>query len=272
MNQSVDINNHAITFLSFGGKERHSTQGNLLDALQLFERRFVVDNHIKWKILSESTENANTAFILGTTMDNENVRIRSLVENRTGVPIIRANVFRFGWKSPTFDDLLIEEHTPMLVIARLDMHARAVMNMDGLRNFEASGRKANWDTSDSIADEKRRVLELLGIQDVDEIERILNPNAKQEELRAMIERERGKCFKDFWKSNDVVRWGFTLSLLSGPHVAETRSDFAKPLYPNLFGDCHLIQNALFLNAGVLSRDKGAKKLARICGVECLNEP
>ena len=64
-----DYKRHAITFLSFYGKEKLSTQENLFEAIQKFPRRFVVDNNIDWPDLSTATENVDTAFILGTTAD-----------------------------------------------------------------------------------------------------------------------------------------------------------------------------------------------------------
>jgi hypothetical protein len=65
----ADYKKHAITFLTFYGKEKLSTRGNLFEVIQKFERRFVVDNHIDWFGLSGLPENSNVAFILGTTTD-----------------------------------------------------------------------------------------------------------------------------------------------------------------------------------------------------------
>jgi len=77
---------HAITFLSFFGKEKLSTQGNLFEVIQKFGRRFVVDNHIDWFGLSGMPENSNTAFILGTTADKESSPLRLLLEDKSGTP------------------------------------------------------------------------------------------------------------------------------------------------------------------------------------------
>ena len=147
----ADYKKHAITFLSFWGKEKLSTQENLFEVIQRFARRFVVDNHVDWFELSAAPNNANAAFILGTTADKEASPLRLLLEGKAGTPKVRQNVFLFGMKSPTAHDAFCGHRTPLLVISRLDAHATAIRDMDGLRKFdEPSGDKTKWDTSQSI--------------------------------------------------------------------------------------------------------------------------
>lgn len=42
-------------------------------------------------------------------------------------------------------------------------------------------------------------------------------------------------------------------------------------HPNVLGDTQLIQNALYFNAEVLTRDEGAKQMARYCNLKPVNE-
>ena len=154
----ANYNKHAITFLSFYGKEKLSTQENLFEVIQTFERRFVVDNHVNWFDLSGMCHNSNTAFILGTTADRESSPLKLLLEDKNGKPKVRQNVFAFGMKSPTHEDILAGHRTPLLVISRLDAHATAIMDMDGVRKFDQpGGYKTKFDSSKSIADEKEKV-------------------------------------------------------------------------------------------------------------------
>jgi hypothetical protein len=51
-----------------------------------------------------------------------------------------------------------------------------------------------------------------------------------------------------------------------------RNEFAKPNYPNVFGDLHLVQNALFFNAGFASNDNAVVSMARFCGLPRLELP
>jgi hypothetical protein len=259
-----DYKKHGITFLSFLGEERLSTQDNLFEIIQIFGRRLVVDTHIDWFDLSAVPTNANTAFILGTTADKETSPLRFIFENQSGNAKIRPNVFLFGMRSPPPEDILAGHRTPLLIISRLDTHATAIRDMVGLRKFEKpGGGKSKLDTSQSIAEEKTKILSLLETSAIEEAGLTENRSLKDRELRMCIERECERCFKDFLKSIEVARYAYARLLLTSQ---KTRSDFVKIDYPNVFGDTHLIQNALFFNAGILSGDKNVKKMARFCGI------
>ena len=270
----ADRRKHAITFLTFWGKEMLSTQDNVFEQIQKCDRRFVVDNNIDWFELSAAPGNANAAFILGTTADKESSPLRLLLERGDGTPKVRDNVFLFGMKSPTAQDVLCGHRTPLLVISRLDAHATRIRDMNALRQFDQpGGGKAKWDTSESIAHEKGKVLALLGVNCIEEVVRLPNRESKDEELRRSVERERSKCFKRFWESNDVSRFAYARLLLGADRLSrQARREFVERAYPNVFGDRDLIQNALFFNAGVLSKDRGVKKMARLCDLLCSEMP
>jgi hypothetical protein len=255
---------HAITFLSFYGKEMLSTQENLFEAILKFKRRFVVDNHIDWFGLSGVPEHSNTAFVLGTIADKESSPLRLLLEGLLAKPKIRQNVFLFGMKSPVQEDILVGFRTPLLVISRLDEYASAVWDMSGIRKFDQpGGDKTKWNTSKSIADEKAKVLSLLSVNRIEEIDMMPDQQMKDEELCFSIERKKPECFKRFWESNDVSRFAYARLLLGRKRVSrKARKDFAISNYPNVFGDRDLIQNALFFNAGYASGDKAVEKMAR----------
>ena len=53
-------------------------------------------------------------------------------------------------------------------------------------------------------------------------------------------------------------------------VCEERKKFSEN-HPNVLGDTQLIQNALYLSAEVLTKDEGAKQMARYCGLWPVNE-
>ena len=262
---------HAITFLTPYGKEKGSTQGNLLEAIQKYDRRFVVDNHIDWFGLSRLPENSNVAFILGTTTDREICSLKSLVEDKTRKPKVRQNVFMFGMQSPkrpTQQEVLagrLPPLTPDLVISRLDEYATLVMDIEGIRRFEQpDGDKGKFDSSWSIADEKKKLLALLSVNQIEEIEQmpeLPDRQKKDDEFRLEIDRQKPKCFKRFWESNDVARLAYARLLLFS---SKLRGEFAKPNYGNVFGDLHLIQNALFFAAGFASEDWAVKRMATYC--------
>jgi len=267
MKLPVDYEKHAITFLSFYGKELLSTQGNLFEVIQKSARRLVVDNHIDWFRLSGLLDNSNTAFILGTTTDRESSPLRLLVEDKFGNPKVRQNVFMFGMKSPTHEDILDGHRTPLLVISQLDEYAIKIFDVDGIRKFEQpGGEKVKWNSSQSIADEKEKVLSLLSIKRIEEIDQMpaRQRQTEDEKLRLSIERNKPRCFKRFWESNDVARFAYSRLLLFSK---KTRNEFANANYPNVFGDLHLVQNALFFNAEFASNDAAVMKMAKYCGLQ-----
>jgi|GEM_PF-2121590 len=265
-----DFRKHAITFMSFLAEEKLSTQDNLFEVIQGFPRRFVVDSHIDWLEFSAAPESADAAFILGTTISKEASPLHLLLETKTGAPKIRNNVFMFGLKAPGPKDILAGHRTPFLVITRFDAYATRVLDIQGLRKFDQQGvNGTKWDTSKSIIEEKSRVLALLEANSIEEIGATGEGQAKDSALRLRIDQQRQKCFKDFWKSDEVSRYAHARLLLAS-RVA--RTEFARTDYMNVFGDRYLIQNALFLNTGVLSNDKNVRKFARFCSVRCLAHP
>jgi len=52
-------------------------------------------------------------------------------------------------------------------------------------------------------------------------------------------------------------------------VAEENQKFATN-HQNALGDTNLIQNALYLDAAIITRDTGVQKMAAYCGLKCLN--
>lgn len=48
-------------------------------------------------------------------------------------------------------------------------------------------------------------------------------------------------------------------------------EYFSPSHPKVSGDAQLIPNALNLGAEVLTKDEGAKHMARYCGLKSVNE-
>jgi len=264
----ADLKKHAITFLTLDGDEVLSTQENLFEVVKRFVRRFVVDNNISWLKLAKMPDNVNTAFVLGTTVDHESSPPRFLLEDNCRKPKICHNFFQFGMKT---------EETPSgdpfryLIISRLDAHATAILDMNALRKFDQPcGGNTKWNRTKSIAEEKEKVLALLSVKRLEELKHLLDRRAKDGELRLCIEGKIPECINRFWGSDEVARLAFARLLLGQDHISsEARKEFGDRNYANVFGDVHLIQNALFFNAGVASNDRAVKRMARFCGLPVL---
>lgn len=228
-----------------------------------FSRRLVVDQNVNWLDLSSAPESGNTAFILGTTIHKEASPIRLLVEDKNGVFRTRQNVFNFGVKYPTQKDMEAGYREPMIVITRLNAETTAILDLKGLRKFnEPDGGGKLWDTSEAVLVEKKRILALLETNSIKQL-KVESIQKKDAELAAYLVSNLRKCFKNFDQSEIAARYGYARLLLRSPR---TRNEFEMQDYPNVFGDLQLVQNALFLQASILSKDKGVHKMARFCGV------
>ena len=190
--------------------------------------------------------------ILGTTVDHESSPPRFLLEDNSGKPKISHNVFQFGMKTEE-----TQNGNPFryLIISRLDAHATAILDMNAIRKFDQPcGGNTKWNRTNSIAEEKEKVLALLYVK-------------QMEELKHLLEGKIPECFKQFWGSDDVARLAYARLLLGQDHVSsQARKEFADQNYANVFGDVHLIQNALFFDAGLASNDRAVKRMAHFCGL------
>ena len=143
--------------------------------------------------------------------------------------------------------------------------------MNALRKVDQPcGGNTKWNRTKSIAEEKEKVLALLSVNRMEELKHLIDRRAKDRELCHCIERNITECFKRFWGSDEVARLAYARLLLGQDHVSrEARKEFEDPNYPNVFGDVHLIQNALFFNAGFASHDRAVTRMARFCGLPML---
>jgi hypothetical protein len=264
----ADFKNHAITFLSLDGEEMLSTQENLFELIQRSNGRFVIDNNIPWFKLSKMPEHVDSAFVLGTTLDHESSPPRLLLEDSCGNPKICQNVFQFGMKTEVIAN---GNAIRYLIISRLDAHSTVSLNMNLLRQIDhPCGGSTNWNRTKSIAEEKEKILSLLSIKRIEQVTQLPDRQTKDEHLRLCIERKKPESFKRFWGSDDVARFAYCRLLLEWDRISkEARKEFADANYPNVFGDLHLIQNALFFNAGLASHDKAVKRMATFCGLRML---
>ncbi len=253
---------HGVTVISLFGKQILSTQGNLFEMIKAMGEAFVVDTHIDWEGLSAKEEHANKAFIIGTTLDKERSHRLSLFENQEG-PKVRHNVFFFGMRSQARQDIPIGGLAPALWIERLDKYCLTVRDRDKILKGDNCG--VRFDYSWSINEEKKKLLRILGVEDISHLERETHQtrSSKHTAFLDRIRCEQPKCFKDFIKSIEVARYAYADLLLNRKNA---RNLFGANHNPNVFGDCELIQNALFWNAQILSNDNGVRYMANRCGV------
>ena len=262
-----DAQMNAVTFLTIGGVELCSTQGNLFDLIQTFERRFVVDTHVDWFSLSGDARSSKFAFVIGTTADREASPKRLHVENFNLTPKVRNNVFIFGLRPALEKDVAAGFPEHQLILQRLDEHATRVLDMQGLRAFEQN-EGAHWDTGEGLDASKSEVLRILGIKSSEDLSRLGSTDTPQR-LQARVRTLRHQCFRDFPLSWSVALHAYAHLLC---FFTKARNEFLRPSYLNLLGDAQLVQNALYLYADILSRDEAVKRMARTCEIQCAPAP
>jgi hypothetical protein len=87
-------------------------------------------------------------------------------------------------------------------------------------------------------------------------------------LQKEIKNEAKKCFKNYRQSADVARMSLALLLKEEP---DARHTFNRKGSANSCSDAGIIKDALFLNAWVLSEDKGVRTMASYCDVRALRK-
>ena len=213
---------------------------DLFHIISRMERRFVWDVNSKLP----PTLDANHAFIVGQTFDREDS-----FWLRPEVKAGNENIFAFA-VTELFD-------RRCLLIQRLR------------KNVVAALYKLRKTIPTAIAhySPESRLIEVLVI-----IERYF---WGKERLVVEISDLRPYCTGSYHISVSAARCCAALLLNEDarklkPKVDEEWKKFSEN-HPNVLGDTQLIQNALYLNAEVLTRDEGAKQMARYCGLKPVNE-
>jgi hypothetical protein len=251
--------------MSFFGKIFVAPKENLYDIIKGMEVRYVVDTHVQWETLSVHPQHQNKAFILGTTITKERDRPLSFFENHKGERKVRENVFIFGMRNATPEDVAIGWIKPTLWINRLDENCFDAWNREEMTKNE---RTKIWDDSKSVNEEKQTVLELVGVEKINDVEQFgrQERESKKAELVNKICAELPKCPKDFIMSIQVSRYVYAILLI---FKEAARNNFSKPAYRHVLGDMQLIQNALFWDAAILSEDWQVRYMAPLCKLKCL---
>lgn len=219
--------------LAFGSED-------LFETISRMERRFVWDKNTNLP----PTLDAKHAFILGQTFDHEDS-----FWLRTEVKGGNESIFEFGVRE------LFDRHC--LQIQRLRKNVVAALYR---RRKTIPVAVVNYSS-------EARLAETLVIRE--------SLAWGKERLAAEISDLRQNCPGCYLISVLTARRCAALLLLEDTpklklKVAEERKKFSEN-HPNVLGDTQLIQNALYFDAEVLTRDEGAKQMARYCGLKPVNE-
>jgi hypothetical protein len=247
---------------------------DLLSVLMRMERYLADSNQPGLVGEARKPENRNKAFILGQTFTDERENLRDTLfgpkaDNSNN------NLFTFGYLGRS----RIQHYpTPCLVIHRLDVYYRSMMDENRLRAASRSPAKRTTQDADFIererdhvgyvSDMKHRILnDILHLSDVTSLPPVEFTERKKAQLMQIIRSKASGCFLHYWNAVEVSSLCYAALLMERDGVGEkTRKelsfqDEAGNLRRNVFGDTRLIQNALWLNARILSNDRALGRMA-----------
>jgi hypothetical protein len=246
---------------------------DLLSALVKMER-YLVDSNLPGSVgEAKKPENRNKAFILGQTFTDERENLRDTLfgpkaDNSNN------NIFTFGYVGR---NKIRHYPIPCLVIQRLDVFYRPMMDENRLRaesrsptqriKDDADFTERERDHLDYISDLKNRILNnILHWPDVTSLPPVEFTERKKAQLIQIIRSKASGCFSHYWNAVEVSSFCYAALLLEPDGVGiKTREEFtfqdeAGNPKRNVFGDTRLIQNALWLNARILSNDRAVKRM------------
>lgn len=252
---------HSFTFYGLDGEEMGKPPGgeDLLAVLDKM-RCFVVDTNSSWKCEAAKPENFDKAFILGETLIEEPDNLKGIFFNAK-TDITNNNLFRFGQTE------IGECH--FYELARLDAQHHLIYDERGLE-LESMPRKNRTDTGflarEKELKRKRECLKefILTTLKLTNVKTLPSPAVVlsiQASLLPVIREKAPHCFRNFANSSQVATFCYAMLLLeSGDIGSKTRREFNDSNNRNVFGDTRLVQNALWLNAHILSNDKAVRKM------------
>jgi oligopeptide transport system ATP-binding protein len=224
-----------------GGSKGH----DLLKELQATPT-YLIDNNVGWKTIA--SQRPEIILVLGTTLRNESDNLHAVYfKNGTenGLP----NVFVF--QSEPF------EGNFRAIIHRLDREFSAVYPAGFPRLSELKPDDVEvFNSSDSRTRRRNRVnCEAEKLPQVLDLEiQALLPMCKFDSIKSFGTAE--KIYARFLQKLRATNQRKELTKFDGNH-------------PNLFGDAHLIAEALMLGIGIISDDNGVRQMAEIAKINCV---
>ncbi len=266
------IAEHAVSFCKLDGEylPMPHEKENLFEVVSQRER-YVVDTNSNWQAESARPENRDKAFILGQTIIDEQDNMRGLLFGPK-VKLHNRNIFVlsvFHASDPSIGNVMMLE--------RLDAHYASVFDETSLREG-SKPRKERKDAKSleyqrqfkaGVEHERQVILLLLGkIKEISELPVPKELKPMRARFLAFIRKESPECSGDYLRAVGVARYCYALLLAE---VRKMRTEFSKRDYLNVFGDTRIIQNALFLQAEILSGDRPLKRMASYAGLNCVNK-
>ena len=263
-----------ISFHTFTGEQLQPSFGkdNLLDLI-LQRERFVCDSNSFWKEEATKLSNQSKAFIIPFTTLDEADDIRGNLFGKK-VNADNGNIFFFSTIPIEAGlGLAIERYDSEFIKRFPDKFRQA--SQERLMKTDAKYLEVERERIAQVQRQKENILSSLKM-----VEPVSLPPvefAEREKLDRIkyIRSVSGRCFRDYSLSMNIVGLCCSALLLEQDDVGKkTRDDFNTPKKRNLFGDTLLVRDALWLNARILSSDRGVERIAayvalpdiKVCGI------
>jgi hypothetical protein len=253
---------------------------DLLSVLLKMER-YLIDSNLTGSVgEAKKPENKNKAFILGQTFTDERENLRDTLfgpkaDNSNN------NLFTFGYVGR---NKIRHYPIPCLVIQRLDAYYRPMMDENRLRaesrspaqrvKDDADFIEREQDHFDYVSDLKNRILnDILHWPNVTSLPPAEFTERKKAQLIRIVRAKATGCFSCYWNAVEVSSLCYAALLLEPDGIGKkTREEFSlqdEAGNPKriVFGDTRLIQNALWLNARILSNDGAVRRMVEYLGLQ-----
>jgi len=224
-------------------------------------RRYMVDTNSPWKREASKPENFDKAFIIGQTVADEQVNLKGVFFGKN-TDISNNNLFTFG--------LIAFSGVSCLEISRLDAHFSLTFDHEKL-NEEST--RANSTNVEFLQREREHMCDVLGLKQdilhrlgfstfpITQLPPIQDTEPKKARMIDIIRSSAPYSAKNFCNAVEVASFCYAALLLERDDVgSKTRNEFNDSTNRNVFGDTRLVQNALWLNAHMLSSDKAVKRM------------
>jgi hypothetical protein len=231
--------------------------------------RYLVDSNLPDSIRDAAKPaNRDKAFILGQTFTDEQENLENAI---LGHDNSNNNLFEFGYVGTE----VLWTRGECIMINRLDEHQPVTFDKEGLRLESRPRQKRKQDDPNFIEREKKReadncqfkaviLNEILKWPDITNLPPAEYRERKKAQLIEMVRSKSAHCFKNYGEAVGVASHCYSALLLEPDEVGrktrqELHDENGNPKR-NCFGDTRLIQNALWLNSRIISKDVAVKRM------------
>lgn len=279
---------HSCSMYGFTGKHipHDFEKEDLLDVIKKRDT-YVVDSNSDWKKVC--TENPDKAFIITPALSRENPNTKDLILHEKRCKL--GNIFSFG----------IDANLGCILIDKIDEVFH--YSFDNAKLTEASRGKGETvakqkaETWTAIEVEKQTIRDIIRemLVRITELSKVpigtafinsgraadLPPN-KETQVMADAFKTTIKQLQlipdskhHVSKSQKLAHLCYATLLLEDKQERKdegTRFEFDCPQYEHVFGDMHIVQAAIYLQAKILTRDKTLEQMASYADIRCFHVP